>query len=49
MYTSYSKIVFSVTASYTSSYVQTYEHNFMTNFLDVNTALLNEKIKIYRL
>jgi len=48
MHTSHSKIIFSVTASDTSSHVQTYKHNFMTNFLDVDTALLNEKIKIYR-
>jgi len=49
VYTSHLKIVFSVTASNMSSYVQTYEHNFIINFLDVDTALLNEKIKTYRL
>jgi len=49
MHTSHSKIVFSVTALNTSSHAQTHEHNFMTDFLDIDTALLNEKIKIYRL
>jgi len=49
MHTSHSEIVFSVTASNISSHVQTYEHNLMTNFLDIDTVLLNEKIKIYRL
>jgi len=49
MYTLHSEIVFFITASNMSLYVQTHEHNFMTNFLDVDTALLNEKIKTYRL
>jgi len=45
----HSEIVFSVTVSDANSHVQTYKHNFITNFLDVDTASLNEKIKIYRL
>jgi len=49
IHTSHSKIIFSVTASDTNSHVQTHKHNFMTNFLDIDTASLNEKIKIYRL
>jgi len=49
MHTSHSEIVFSVAASDASSHVQTHEHNFMTNFLDVDIALLNKKIKTYKL
>jgi len=49
MYVLHSEIVFSVTASNTSLHVQIHEHNLIINFLDVNTALLNEKIKTYRL
>ena len=49
VHTLHSKIVFSVAALNVSSHVQTYKHNFITNFLDVDTASLNEKIKIYRL
>jgi len=49
MYTSHSEIVFSVTASNTNLHVQTHEYNLITDFLDVNIALLNEKIKIYKL
>jgi len=43
VYTSHSEAVFSVTASDTSL------HNDMTDFLEVDTALLNRKIKTYRL
>jgi len=49
VHTSHSEIVFFVIVSETSSHVETYEHNFMTNFSDIDTALLNEKIKTYRL
>ncbi len=48
MYTLHLKIIFSVTASDTSSYIQTYKHDLMINFLDIDTASLNEKIKIYK-
>ncbi len=48
MYTLYSKIIFSVTASDASLHVQTHKYNLMINFLDIDTALLNRKIKIYR-
>jgi len=48
IYTSHSEIIFSVTASDTSSHIQIYKHNFMINFLDVDTVLLNKKIKIYK-
>ncbi len=48
VYTLHSEIIFSVIASDASLYVQTYKHNFMINFLDVDTASLNRKIKIYR-
>ena len=43
------KIIFSTAASDVSLHVQSYEHNFMINFSDIDTALLNRKIKIYRL
>ncbi len=49
VYTSHSKIIFSVTALNANSYVQTYKHNLMINFLDIDTVSLNRKIKIYRL
>jgi len=49
IYISHLKTVFSVTALNTSLYVQIYEHNLIINFLDIDTASLNEKIKIYRL
>ena len=49
VYTLYLKTVFSVTALNASSYVQIHKHNLMINFLNINTALLNEKIKTYRL
>ena len=49
VHTSHSEIVIFITASNVSSHVQIYKHNFMTNFLDIDTALLNEKIKTYRL
>jgi len=49
MYTSHSEIIFSVNALNMSLHVQTHEHNFMTNFLDIDTVLLNKKIKIYKL
>ncbi len=43
VYILYSKIVFSATASDISL------HNVITDFLDIDTALLNEKIKAYKL
>ncbi len=43
IYTSHSETAFSTAASDTSL------HNNMTDFLEVNTASLNRKIKIYRL
>ncbi len=43
IYTSHSETTFSTAASDTSL------HNNMTDFLEVNTASLNRKIKIYRL
>ncbi len=49
VYTSHLKIIFSAAALNMNLYVQIYEHNLMINFLDINTASLNEKIKIYRL
>ncbi len=49
VYTSHSETVFSAAASDTSLYVQIHKHNLMINFLDINTASLNKKIKIYRL
>ncbi len=49
IYISYSEIIFSTAALNASLYVQIYKHNFMINFLDVDTASLNRKIKIYKL
>jgi len=49
VHTLHSKIIFSITALNTSLYIQIYKHNLMINFLDIDTASLNEKIKIYRL
>ena len=49
VYTSHSETVFSVITLDINLYVQTYKHDLMINFLDVDTALLNEKIKTYRL
>ncbi len=43
IYTSHSEIIFSAAASDTSL------HNNIIDFLKINTALLNEKIKTYRL
>ncbi len=49
IYTSHSETVFSAVALNASLYVQIHEHNLMINFLDIDTASLNKKIKIYRL
>ncbi len=49
VYTLHSETAFSAAALNISLYVQIYEYNLMINFLDINTASLNEKIKIYRL
>ncbi len=49
VYTLHSEIIFSAAALDVSLYVQTHEHDLMINFLDVDTTLLNEKIKTYRL
>jgi len=48
VYTSHLKIIFSATASNASLYIQTHKHNLMINFLNIDTALLNRKIKTYR-
>ena len=49
VHTSHSEIVFSAAVSDMSSYVQIYKHDFIIKFSNVDTALLNEKIKTYRL
>jgi len=49
MYTLHLETIFSVITSDVSLHVQIYEHNLMINFLDIDTASLNRKIKIYRL
>ncbi len=49
MYTLHSEIIFSAAALNIHLYVQIHKHNLMINFLNINTASLNEKIKIYRL
>jgi len=49
VHTSHLEIIFSAAASDASLYIKIYEHNLMINFLNVDTASLNRKIKIYRL
>jgi len=49
VYILYSETVFSAAALNANLQNQTHEHNFMINFLNIDTALLNEKIKIYKL
>jgi len=49
IYTLHLEIIFSVIALNVSLYVQIHKHNLIINFLDVDTASLNKKIKIYRL
>ncbi len=49
VYTLHLETVFSVIALDASLHVQTHKYDLMINFLDINTASLNRKIKIYRL
>ncbi len=49
IYILYLKTVFSTTVLNISLQIQTYKYNLMIIFLNINIALLNRKIKIYRL
>jgi len=49
IYTLHLETVFSAVVLNVSLQNQTYKHNFIINFLNINIALLNRKIKIYKL
>jgi len=49
IYTLHSETVFSAIVLNVSLQNQTYKYNFIINFLNINIALLNRKIKIYKL